>query len=151
MLKRIANRDSTALIPVPLEAAGGEEEALQLIELRCLDLAVAWRRDVRSNEGMEFRDYCSLAFDIRRVLPLGENEDARVKGAIRFAAVGVLGDRSADIRRYLSENIWPVPPVKSDEAGWPRKQFSFEWGMQLLRVVRKKNWDDLSRRGPRDC
>jgi len=142
VLKRIADRDPSAFMSVPPEAVKTLEETLHLVELRCLDLAIAWRRDVRSNEGIEFRDYCSLAFDIRRVLPLGETEDACVKGAIRLAAVGVLGDRSADIRRYLNENTWPVPEVNADEAGWP-KLFLFRVADAFLRVVRKKSWDDL--------
>jgi len=142
VLRRIADRDLTALMPMPPEAAKTLEEALHLIELRCLDLALAWRRDIRSNEGIEFRDYCSLAFDIRRVLPLGDTEDAHVKGAIRLAAVGILGDRSADIRRYLSENVWPVPEVNADDAGWP-KLILFRVADAFLRVVRKKNWADL--------
>lgn len=142
VLKRIADRDPSAFMSVPPEAVKTLEETLHLVELRCLDLAIAWRRDVRSNEGIEFRDYCSLAFDIRRVLSLGETEDACVKGAIRLAAVGVLGDRSADIRRYLNENTWPVPEVNADEAGWP-KLFLFRVADAFLRVVRKKSWDDL--------
>jgi len=76
VLKRIAERDPTALAPMQPDMRNTLEEALHLIELRCLDLAVAWRRDARSNEGIEFRDYCSLAFDIRRIVPLGETEDA---------------------------------------------------------------------------
>lgn len=142
VLKRIADRDPTSLMPIPPEAIESLEEALHLIELRCLDLAVAWRRDVRSNEGIEFRDYCSLAFDIRRVLPLGDTEEARVKSAIRVAAVGVLGDRSADIRRYLNENAWPVPEINADDAGWP-KLVLFRVADAFLRVVRKKSWGDL--------
>ncbi|GKT09450.1 DEAD/DEAH box helicase [Desulforhabdus sp. TSK] len=142
VLKRIADREPSAFMSLPSETARTLEESLHLIELRCLDLASAWRRDVRSKEGIEFRDYCSLAFDIRRVLPLGETEDERVKGAIRLAAVGVLGDRSADIRRYLNENTWPVPEVSADTAGWP-KLVLFRVADAFLRVVRKKNWDDL--------
>ena len=102
----------------------------------------AWRRDVRSKEGAEFRDYCSLAFDIRRALPLGETDDARIKSAIRLAALGVLGDRSADIQRYLNENAWPLPDLNADEAGWP-KLVLFRIADAFLRLVRKKSWDDL--------
>ena len=142
VLKCIADRDPSAFMSVPPETVRTLKETLHLIELRCLDLAVAWRRDIRSKEGIEFRDYCSLAFDIRRVLSLGENEDARVKGAICLAAVGVLGDRSADIRRYLIENTWPVPEVNADEAGWP-KLVLFRVADAFLRIVRKRNWDDL--------
>ena len=137
VLKRIADRDTAAYMSLPPETVKLLEETLALIELRCLDLALAWRRDVCSNEGVEFRDYCSLAFDIRRALSLGDTEDARVKGAIRLTAVGVLGDRSADIRRYLNENTWPVPDVNADEAGWP-KTVLFRVADAFLRVVRRK-------------
>ncbi|MFP4166827.1 MAG: DEAD/DEAH box helicase [Opitutales bacterium] len=118
------------------------EEALHLIELRCLDLSRAWRRDVKSKEGVEFRDFCSLAFDIRRVLPFREDADQRVKDAIRLAAVGVLGERTADIRRFLIENPWAVPSCDDPEMSWPRRVL-FTVANAFLRVVRKKDWNDL--------
>ncbi|MBS3986289.1 MAG: DEAD/DEAH box helicase [Selenomonadales bacterium] len=142
VLKRIADRDPTASLSMQPEEIQALEEALHLIELRCLDLAAAWRKDMRHALGVEFRDYCSLAFDIRRVLPLADEEEERVKNAIRLAAVGVLGDRSADIRRYLSENSWPVPELDTRVAGWP-KTVLFQVADAFLRVVRKKSWDDL--------
>ncbi len=142
VLRRISSRHRAAEEPLPPDTLASLSGALHLIELRGLDLATAWRRDVRSAEGIEFRDYCSLAFDIRRVLPLGENEDARVKAVVRLAAVGVLGDRSADVRRYLNENPWPVPDLSADKAGWP-KLVLFRVADAFLRVVRKKDWNDL--------
>ena len=142
VLERIADRGSTSPAPIPPDLIKTLEAALHLIELRCLDLAVAWRRNVRSNEGVEFRDYCSMAFDIRRVLPPGETEEGRVKDAIRLASVGVLGDRSADIRRYLNENAWPIPGKRTIDGGWP-KQVLFSVADAFLRVVRKKDWGDL--------
>jgi hypothetical protein len=142
VLKRIADRDSSAFISIPVDTVKTLEETLHLIELRCLDLEIAWRRDVRSDEGIEFRDYCSLAFDIRRVLSFGKTEEACVKGVIRLAALGVLGDRSADIRRYLNENTWPIPELNAEDAGWP-KLVLYRVADAFLRVVRKKNWDDL--------
>ncbi|MDR1870951.1 MAG: DEAD/DEAH box helicase [Deltaproteobacteria bacterium] len=141
-LKRIAERDPTLLASIQPDMRRDLEEALYLIELRCLDLAVAWRRDIRSNEGIEFRNYCSLAFDIRRTLPLGKTDDDRVKGAIRLAAVAVLGDRNSDIRRYLNENTWPVSEVSPEDTGWP-KLVLFRVANAFLLVVRKRNWDDL--------
>lgn len=142
ILGRIASRAAGTTLPLSPDLQATLEEALNLIELRCLDLAVAWRRDSRSSEGIEFRDYCSLAFDIRRVLPLGDAEEERVKSAIRLASVGILGDRSADIRRYLIENIWPVPETRADKAGWP-KTVLFHVADAFLRVVRKRDWGDL--------
>ncbi|MGI6414377.1 MAG: DEAD/DEAH box helicase [Thermoguttaceae bacterium] len=142
VLKRIADRDPSAFISVSPDAVRTLEQTLHLIELRCLDLETAWRRDVRSDAGIEFRDFCSLAFDIRRVLSPGKTEEARVKGAIRLAALGVLGDRSADIRRYLNENAWPVPTLNAEDAGWP-KLVLYRVADSFLRVVRKKDWNDL--------
>lgn len=142
VLMRIAARNQGAAFPLSPAMQASLEETLHLIELRCLDLSVAWRRDVRSDEGIEFRDYCSLAFDIRRVLPLGESDEDRVKSALRLAAVGILGDRSADIRRYLIENVWPVPELSAIDTSWP-KTVLFRVADAFLRVVRKKNWDDL--------
>jgi hypothetical protein len=142
ILARIAARAQDTPCTIPTDQRNQLEDALHLIELRCLDLASAWRRDSRSTEGVEFRDYCSLAFDIRRVLPLGETDEDRVKSAVRLASVAVLGDRSADIRRCLVENPWPVPDVRADEAGWPRTVL-FRIADAFLRVVRKKDWADL--------
>lgn len=141
VLKRIAERDSIIHMSIPPESVVSLEEALHLAELRCLDLAIAWRKNVRSKEGIEFRDYCSLAFDIRRTLPLGNTADEGVKNAIRLAAVGVLGDRGADIQRYLNENTWPIPEI-DDKAEWPRRVL-FCVADAFLRVVRKKSWSDL--------
>ena len=142
VLKRIADRDSTSLIPIPPETVESLEEALSLIELRCLDLSAAWRRDSHSNEGVELRDYCSLAFEIRRLLPLGESEETCVKNSIRMATVGVLGDRSADVKRYLNENNWPIPELNTDDVNWP-KLVLFRVADAFLRVVRKNSWNDL--------
>ena len=142
VLKRIADRDSNSCLSIPLETKRNSEEVLHLIELRCLDLAVAWRRDVQSKEGNEFRKNCSLAFDIRRMLSLEENEEVRVKSTIRLVTVGILGDRSADVRRYLNEIEWPVPEIEANSVAWP-KLVLFNVANAFLRVVRKQNWDDL--------
>lgn len=145
ILAGIADRSPASLPAVSSETTEILSDALRLIELRCLDLSPGWRRDVRSSEGIEFRDYCSQAFDIRRVLPLGDGVDGTVKGALALAAVGVLGERSADVRRYLNENPWPVPPVFQQEAeslGWPRFVL-YAVADAFLRVVRKRDWGDL--------
>jgi len=80
------------------------EDALALIELRCLDLADDWRRKPHSEAGKEFCEYCSLAFDIRRALPDAPSPEEQLKNTLRLAMTGVLGDRNVDIRRFLNEN-----------------------------------------------
>jgi replicative superfamily II helicase len=141
VLKHIAERDNNVKLIISRDNVDILEEALNLIELRCFDLANSWRRDIRSKEGIEFRDYCSLSFDIRRVLSLGTSEEEIVKNAIRLAAVGILGDRNADVRRYLVENEWPIPDI-SPESGWA-KCVLITVADAFLHVVRKKDWNDL--------
>lgn len=142
VLKRIADRNTCTPSEITDQQIQSLQETLNLIELRCLDLAGAWRRDMRSEAGIEFRDYCSLAFDIRRVLPFGDTEADSVKDAIRLAALGVLGDRSSDARRFLDENAWPVPNMDVENKEWPEFVL-FNVADAFLRVVRKKNWEDL--------
>lgn len=142
ILGRIAEGEQGSQELPPSEGIQRLEETLHLIELRCLDLSRAWRRDVRSKEGVEFRDYCSLAFDIRRVISFSEQADERVKDAIRLAAAGVLGERTADIRRFLNENPWPVPSYDDETLSWPRRVL-FTVADAFLRVVRKRDWSDL--------
>jgi len=117
-------------------------EALRLVEMRCLDLASAWRRDSKSGEGVEFREFASLAFEIRRVLPPEPDAVSRVKAALHLAASGCLGDRTADVRRYLNENPWPVEQEDLAEADWPRRVL-FQVAEAFLKVIRKQNWHDL--------
>lgn len=120
------------------------EEALALIELRCLDLADAWRRNARSEHGIEFREFCSLAFDIRRILPSATTSEEQLKNTLRLAVVGVLGERSADIRRYLNENeeTWCLPDFPKTD--WPRI-ILFNVATAFLYNVRKNNWSDVNK------
>ncbi|MDR1915849.1 MAG: DEAD/DEAH box helicase [Synergistaceae bacterium] len=145
ILKRIADHNDSTSLQLEPEQVRRLEDALHLSELRVLDLSRAWQRDSRSKEGLELRKFASIAFDIRRVLLMGETEDERVKNAIRLAAVGVLGDRSSDVRRWLNENAWTVPETdsKRDGANWPRLVL-FNVANAFLRVVRKKDWGDLN-------
>jgi replicative superfamily II helicase len=143
ILYRIA--DTSAKLP-PTRIAEDDyvqlEEALALIELRCFDLADVWRRDARSEHGIEFRDFCSLAFDIRRILSFGNTADEYIKNTLRLAVVGILGDRNADIRRFLNENtqIWQF--LEEPQTDWPRIVL-FNIATAFLRIIRKNNWADL--------
>ncbi len=142
VLKSVAGGD--AQVPEPIDAATTKslQETLHLLELRCIDLARAWQHDSRSAAGVEFRESCSCAFDIRRILPPAELAQDRVKDALRLAAAGILGDRSDDVRRHLSEIDWPVPATSEQDAGWPQMVL-FGVADAFLRVARKQSWDDL--------
>src|SRR5439155_25220684 len=99
------------------------QRALQVVELRALDLMQGWRRDSRSDEGQEFRRFCSFAFDLRRSLPKPEGEEDALKSCLLLSCVAVLGDRSADIRRHFAEQPWSIPACPQGAAGWAYRLF----------------------------
>ena len=142
ILHRIAGSDSITANHFEPGEQMQLEEALAMIELRCLDLSDEWRRKPNSDEGMEFRDYCSLAFDIRRVLPYEKTPEEQLKNMLRIAVVGVLGDRNADIRRHLNENedFWCA--LDFPKTDWPHIVL-FNVITAFLYVVRKSSWTDI--------
>jgi len=146
ILTRIAEQNNRIHIPLDLETMQKLTDALNILELRVLDLSHIWRRKPLSQEGKDLRECASLVFDIRRVLPMGKTTEECIKRVICLTAAGVLGDRTSDVRRYLNENEWPVPDTivtPSDiDIDWPR-QILFNVAKAFLCVVRKKDWKDL--------
>jgi len=118
------------------------QKALQVVELRALDLMQEWRRDSRSNEGEEFRKLCSYAFDLRRSLPKPSDTEDSLKSSLLLSCMAVLGDRSADIRRHFHELPWYVPKTQDGDMTWAQELFH-ETADAFLRVVRKQGWLDL--------
>jgi superfamily II DNA/RNA helicase len=143
ILRRIADGPEAEPLSIEASEQTALEDALALIELRCLDLSDAWRRDARSVPGIEFRDFCSLAFDIRRVLAVDRTPDEQIKNILRLATVGVLGDRNADIRRYLNENETRWTSLDISQNDWPHMVL-FNITIAFLRIVRKNNWADIN-------
>jgi len=144
ILRKIADGVDAQHLPFSPEEIASLESALSIIELRCLDLADRWRRDANSKFGIEFREYSSLAFDIRRVLPNAESPEEQLKNTLRLSVVGVLGDRSVDVRRYLNENedMWcSLDYLKTD---WPRIVL-YNVATAFLFTVRKNNWSDINK------
>jgi superfamily II DNA/RNA helicase len=146
ILTHIAEQNGKIHIPLDLETMQKLTDALNILELRVLDLSHIWRRKPLSQEGKDLRECASLVFDIRRVLPMGKTTEECVKKFICLAAAGVLGDRTSDVRRYLNENEWPVPDTMvapSDvDTDWPRLVL-FNVAKAFLCVVRKKDWKDI--------
>lgn len=118
------------------------QQALQVVELRALDLMQEWRRDARSLEGQEFRQFCSFAFDLRRALPKPANADDALKSCLLLACMAVLGDRSADIRRHFNEQPWAIPDPPETPSKWAQLLF-YTTSDAFLRLVRKQGWLDL--------
>ena len=144
ILQRIADGRAAKSLPFPSDEKATLEDALALIELRCLDLADRWRRDASSEHGVEFREYCSLAFDIRRVLANSVSPEEQLKNTMRLAIVGMLGDRSSDVRRYLNENEDAWYSLDYPKSDWPRIVL-YNVATAFLFTVRKNTWSDISK------
>lgn len=142
ILARIAQRDFRASFAPTAEDWVALQEALQVIELRSLDLMQNWLREPRSKEGAEFRRLCSSAFELRRVYPKPEQAEEAVKFTLHLASVAVLGDRTADIRRHFKEQPWDIPAVDPEQLSWAQRLF-YTTADAFLRLVRKERWNDL--------
>ena len=80
------------------------------------------------------------AFQVARALPCPAEPIEAAEWLVRLGALGVLGDRGADVRRLLIEEDLPHLPLDSDD-----------WGIRVracildiwLRLFRKHGWRDL--------
>jgi len=80
------------------------------------------------------------AFQVARALACPEAPIEAAEWLVRLGALGVLGDRGADVRRLLIEKDLPRLPLDSDD-----------WGIRVwacildtwLRLFRKQGWEDL--------
>jgi hypothetical protein len=113
-------------------------------------LLPAWHHDVRSREADEFRRLCSAAFDLRRALFLPDRSVDGLKALLHLACRGVLGDRTVDVRRLLTEIEWitEATPSSADEQNWAARVVVATLDA-LLRIVRKRGWSDLEKAADR--
>lgn len=80
------------------------------------------------------------AFQVARSLTCPEAPIEAAEWLVRLGALGVLGDRAADVRRLLIEKDLPQLPLDSED-----------WGIRVwscildiwLRLFRKQGWEDL--------
>lgn len=121
----------------PSSSAMDEEElrfianALELQVFDCLD------DDQRAGE---LRTAAAETFQIARTLTWPEEPVAAADWLVRLGCLAVLGDRSADFRRIVTETELPALPLDSPD-----------WGVRVwssvlavwLRLLRKHGWDDL--------
>ena len=90
----------------------------------------------------ELRDVAAETFRIARTLAWPEEPIATAQWLVRLGCIAVLGDRSADFRRIVTERELPVLSSASDD-----------WGVQVwssvlevwLRLLRKRGWNDLEK------
>lgn len=141
VLRQIAD-DDEAKLDLPEPELSRFRRALQLTELRALDLMPEWRKDTRSDEGVEFRDFCSFAFDLRRILPQPVDTATKVKSDTLLVCAAVLGDRATDVRRHFSDQVWSIVESSLSDFNWGQRLF-YTTTYALFRLVRKKGWKDL--------
>lgn len=89
---------------------------------------------------LELRDIAAETFQIARTLTWPEEPVAAAQWLVRLGCLAVIGDRSADFRRIITEMQLPALPLDSSD-----------WGVRVwssvldvwLRLLRKQGWDDL--------
>ncbi|MBN1335620.1 MAG: DEAD/DEAH box helicase [Deltaproteobacteria bacterium] len=122
--------------PVPVGDEAVLREVAASLELTVFDLLAGEERPA------ELRQVCERAFQVARALPRPGEPLEQAEWLLWLACLGVLGDRSADVRRILVEE--DIPELSLDDADWGRRV----WGTTLdtwLRLVRKHGWEDLDR------
>ncbi|MBL7648023.1 MAG: DEAD/DEAH box helicase [Candidatus Hydrogenedentes bacterium] len=105
--------------------------ALELQVFDCLD---------DEHRAIELRSVAAEAFQIARTLKWPEEPVAASHWLVRLGCLAVLGDRSADFRRIVTEVEFPVLPLDAPD-----------WGVRVwssvlevwLRLLRKQGWADL--------
>lgn len=86
----------------------------------------------------------ATAFQVFRVLPRPSSPLEAAEFLVQLGCLGVLGQRSADIRRLLSEkNGEGIPSLPLDADDWGLRVRSIILNI-WLRLLRKSGWDDFN-------
>ena len=98
--------------------------------------------DILDDEGRvdELRDVAAETFRIARTLAWPKEPIAAAEWLVRLGCIAVLGDRSADFRRIVTE--CELPALSSDSADWGVRVWSSVLDVWLC-LLRKRGWDDL--------
>ncbi|HFD86246.1 MAG TPA: DEAD/DEAH box helicase, partial [Gammaproteobacteria bacterium] len=117
-------------------------ETADALEIAVLDLKIDRLADDPEQLEMS-RQAAAEGFRLLRVLPQPEEPLAAGTHLLRASVLAVLGDRGADVARWLraleDEGQWPDLPLESQDWGERcRATITDVW----LRLVRKKGWND---------
>jgi len=140
VLDQIASGDATCLASLADTDALLVQQALLVAELQALEQLDHEEAASRSVESTILLTATRDAFYLLRALPKSSDPDADRKHLLRLSCYGVLGDRSADVRRWLREQGLPALPAEQD--AWPRRVFGTV-ADSFLRIARKDGWADL--------
>jgi hypothetical protein len=140
VLDQIATGDSTRLASLAEADTLLLQQALLVAELMALERLDHAEGAPGSPESAVLQTACSDAFYLLRALPKSTDPDVSRKSLLRLSCYGILGDRSADVRRWLREQGLPQLPAEQD--AWPRRVFGTV-ADSFLRIARKDGWADL--------
>jgi hypothetical protein len=97
-------------------------------------------RLLESDDAGALRDAAANAFQVARTIARGALPLDAAATLVRLGCLGVLGDRGADVRRFLTETSLPVLPTDAPDWGTRVAATILEvW----LRLLRKQGWEDL--------
>lgn len=98
--------------------------------------------DVLDDEGRvdELRAVAEETFQIARTLAWPEEPVAAAEWLVRLGCIAVLGDRSVDFRRIVTES--ELPALSYDTGDWGARVWSSILDV-WLRLLRKQGWGDL--------
>jgi len=105
------------------------------LELRAFTLLDA-------KEPAALREAAAQAFQVARTLPRAHQTLEGATELLRVGCLGVLGDRSADVRRYLADVDFPK--LNTASVNWGERVAGTICEVWLL-LLRKRGWDDLDR------
>ena len=135
VLDQIAAGDASLLASLVDEDALLVQQALLVAEL----IALEHLDDAEEGEST-LRTACSDAFYLLRAVPRPSDSDTARKALLRLSCYGILGDRSADVRRWIREQGLGDPPAQQET--WPNLVFGTV-SDSFLRIARKDGWNDL--------
>ncbi len=105
------------------------------LELSVLDL-------LHQDEDGKLTGIAAEAFQLVRVLPRTGTPLQKWEKLIRTSCLGVIAERSADVRRMLKADDMPDLPIESDNDNWGLRVWSAILEI-WYRLLRKDGWADL--------
>lgn len=129
---------------IPDEEIKQIEKVIEALELAGIDLSgMAFDPGKEKRpEREKFHWVCREAFFLLRVLPIPEDDIEKMKHVFRLICFAYLGQRWADVKRWLDENrtVWEIK--LNESANWDQRIFGTIY-ISWLYLVRKKGWKDL--------
>lgn len=84
------------------------------------------------------------AFELRRVIPLGLNNDKRIFDILHLSGLAYCSDRWTDLRRWFTTNPSHFEIPSLDNASWEKRLLYKIFDAWIL-LLRKNSWEDLEK------